>query len=305
MLRFIFQRCLLALTVAFAASLVTFALLNFTVDPAAALAGETDDPHVVEQMRHDLGLDRPAPVRYGEWLGGLFVGRMGTSYTTRQPVLELIAQHAPVTLKLAGLSMLVTLVIALPLGIGAALRPGTWLDRIAQAIAAALQASPGFWIGLLLILVFAVQLGWVPVSGDEGFASYILPSLVLGKGSVPNVMRLTRSATMEVMGADFIRTARAKGYAGWALLQRHALRNALLPVVSVLMLELGNKLGGSVVTEVVFAMDGIGRLALNSVLSGDIPTLQMIVLLMAIVFVAMTLLADLINAWLDPRIRLS
>lgn len=305
MLRFILQRGLLALGVAFAASLITFALLNFAVDTAAALAGETDDPRVVEQVRRQMGLDRPAPQRYAEWLGGLMVGRLGTSYTTRQPVLELIAEHAPVTLKLAGISMLVTLVIALPLGVGAALRPGSHVDRLAQATAAALQASPGFWIGLLLILVFAVQLGWLPVSGDAGWSSFVLPSLVLGKGSVPNVMRLARAGMLEVMGSDYIRTARAKGFGGWALLRRHALRNALLPVVSVLMIELGNKLGGSVVTEVVFAMNGIGRLALNSVLSGDIPTLQMIVLLMALVFVAMTLLADLVNAWLDPRIRLS
>lgn len=305
MLRFVLQRGLLALSVAFAASLITFALLNFAIDPAAALAGETDDPRVVEQVRQQLGLDRPAPQRYAEWLGGLMVGRLGTSYTTRQPVLELIAEHAPVTLKLAGFSMLVTLAIALPLGIGAALRPSSHIDRLAQATAAALQASPGFWIGLLLILVFAVQLGWLPVSGDAGWSSYVLPSLVLGKGSVPNVMRLTRSGMMDVLGSDYIRTARAKGFGGWALLRRHALRNAMLPVVSVLMIELGNKLGGSVVTEVVFAMNGIGRLALNSVLSGDIPTLQMIVLLMALVFVLMTLLADLVNAWLDPRIRLS
>lgn len=305
MFRFIVQRCLLAASVALVASLVTFALLNFAVDPAAALAGETDDPRVVEQLRQQMGLDRPAPERYLEWLSGLVAGELGISFTTRQPVLELIAEHAPVTLRLAGLSMLVTLAIALPLGIGAALRPTSRVDRIAQATAAALQASPNFWIGLLLILVFSVQLGWLPVSGDAGWTSYVLPALVLGKGSVPNVMRLARSGMMEVLASDFIRTARAKGFGGWALLRSHALRNAMLPVVSMLMIELGNKLGGSVVTEVVFAMNGIGRLALNSVLSGDIPTLQMIVLMMAVVFVGMTLLADLINAWLDPRIRLS
>ncbi|MFT3820324.1 MAG: ABC transporter permease [Rubrivivax sp.] len=304
MLRFILQRGLLALSVAFVASLVTFALLNFAVDPAAALVGETDDPQVIERARQQLGLDRPAPVRYVEWLQALAVGNLGESYVMKQPVLDVIAEHAPVTIKLALLSMMVTILIALPLGIGAALRPDSWIDRLAQGTAAAIQASPNFWLGLLFILFFAVHLGLLPVSGDQSLAHFVLPALILGKGSVPNVMRLTRSGLIEVMSSDFIRTARAKGFTGWALLRRHALRNGLLPVVSVLAIELGNKLGGSVVTEVVFAMNGIGRLALNSVLTGDIPTLQMIVLLMAVIFVFMTFLADLLNAWLDPRIRL-
>lgn len=304
MLRFILQRGLLALTVAFVATLVTFVLLNFAVDPAAALVGETDDPRVVEQVRQQLGLDRPAPVRYVEWIKGVAVGDLGNSYVMKQPVLDIIAEHAPVTIKLALMAMLVALLIAMPLGIGAALRPNSWIDRLAQGVAAALQASPNFWLGLLCILFFAVHLGLLPVSGDESLAHFILPALILGKGPVPDVIRLTRSGLMEVMSSDYIRTARAKGFTGWALLRRQALRNGLLPVVSVLMIDLGNLLGGSVVTEVVFAMNGIGRLALNSVLTGDIPTLQMIVLLMAVVFVLMTFLADLLNAWLDPRIRL-
>lgn len=304
MIRFVLRRALLAIAVAFVATLVTFALLNFAVDPAAALVGDTDDPRVVEQVREQLGLDRPAAVRYVEWLGSVVRGDLGESYVMKQPVLDVILEHAPVTIKLALSAMLVALVVALPLGVGAALRPGTWIDRIAQGVAAALQASPNFWVGLIFILFFSVHLGLLPVSGDDSPAHFILPAIILGKGPVPDVIRLTRSGLMEVMSSDFIRTARAKGFTGWGLLRRHALRNGLLPVVSVLMIDLGNLLGGSVVTEVVFAMNGIGRLALNSVLTGDIPTLQMLVLLMAMIFVLMTFLADLLNAWLDPRIRL-
>ncbi|OZI34269.1 ABC transporter permease [Bordetella genomosp. 10] len=305
MLKFLFQRVLLALAVALTASIVTFVLLNFAVDPAAAIVGDTDDPHVIAQVRADLGLDRSVPDRYLTWLGNVLTGDLGRSYVMKQPVMEIIEQHAPVTLRLAFFGILVTMAIGIPLGTIAGLRPGTATDRAVQAVAAALQATPSFWIGLLSILLFAVRLGWLPVSGDASWRNYVLPSFILGAGAAPNVIRLTRSGMMEVMGADYIRTARAKGYRGWALLRRHALRNALLPVVSVLAIELGNKLGGSVVVEVVFAMNGLGRLALNAVLTGDIPTLQMLVLFFAVLFVLMTLLADVLNAWLDPRIRLT
>ncbi|GAA5236967.1 ABC transporter permease [Verticiella sediminum] len=305
MWNFLLQRALLALAVALATSAVTFALLNLSIDPAAALVGDTDDPLVVEQVRKQLGLDRPATVRYAEWLQRLAAGDLGESYVLRQPVLEVFAQHAPVTLKLAFLSLLVTVLVAVPLGIAAAARPDSAWDRLSLTLAAALQASPNFWLGLVFILFFAVHLGWLPVSGDQTWANFVLPALILGTASVPNVMRLTRSGLIDVLQADFIRTARAKGYTGWALLRRHALRNALLPVVGVLAVTLGNSLGGSMVTEVVFAMNGLGRLALNSVLTGDIPTLQMLVLLMALVFVGVTFMADLLNAWLDPRIRVN
>jgi peptide/nickel transport system permease protein len=305
MLKFLVQRGLLAITVAITASIITFTLLNFAIDPAAAIVGETDDPRIVEAVREQLGLNRPAHIRYAEWLTGLMKGDLGQSYVLKTPVFDIIKEHAPVTIRLAFMAMAVTICIAIPLGIAAALRPGEAIDRFALSVAAAIQATPNFWLGLLFILIFAVYLGLVPVSGDDQWTNYILPALILGKGSVPNVMRLTRAGLIEAMSADYIRTAKAKGYIGWKLLRRHALRNAILPVVSVLALELGSQLGGSVVTEVVFSMNGLGRLALNSVMTGDIPTLQMLVLVFAILFVLMTLLADLLNAWLDPRIRLS
>lgn len=304
MLRYALKRLALALLVALSVSVATFALLSFATDPAMAIAGEDADPLVVAQIRERYGLDRPLPVQYGAWLGGLFRGDLGESYHWNRPVAELIATHAPVTIKLALMSILVTIVIALPLGIIAALRPNTLIDRAALSTAVAAQAIPSFWLGLICIILFAVKLRWLPVSGDATLLHFVLPCFVLGASSVPAVMRLTRTGLLEVLGSDYIRTARSKGFRGLSLLLRHALRNAMLPVVSVLAIQLGHKLGGSVIVESVFAINGLGRLALQSILGGDIPTLQMLVFVFALTFVLLTLLADLLNGWLDPRLRL-
>jgi peptide/nickel transport system permease protein len=298
------KRALLALLVALSVSVATFALLNFATDPARAIAGEEADPLLVEQLRERYGLNRPMPVQYAAWILGVARGDLGESYHWRRPVSELIASHAPVTIKLALLSVLVTIVIALPLGIIAAVHPNSLIDRMALSTAVAAQAIPNFWLGLMCIIVFAVQLKLLPVSGDATALHFVLPCFVLGASSVPAVMRLTRTGLLEVLGSDYIRTARSKGYRGVPLLTRHALRNAMLPVVSVLAIQLGNKLGGSVIVESVFAINGLGRLALQSILGGDIPTVQMLVFVFALTFVLLTLLADLLNGWLDPRIRL-
>lgn len=304
MLRYAFKRLVLALLVALSVSVATFALLSFATDPAMAIAGEDADPQVVAQIRERYGLDRPLPVQYAAWIGGLFRGDLGESYHWNRPVSELIATHAPVTIRLALLSILVTIIIALPLGIVAALRPNTIIDRMALSTAVSAQAIPSFWLGLVLIILFAVKLRWLPVSGDATLLHFVLPCLVLGASSVPAVMRLTRTGLLEVLGSDYIRTARSKGFRGLRLLLRHALRNAMLPVVSVLAIQLGHKLGGSVIVESVFAINGLGRLALQSILGGDIPTLQMLVFVFALTFVTLTLVSDLLNGWLDPRLRL-
>ncbi len=305
MLAYALRRLLLALLVALTVSVATFALLNFATDPAQSIAGEDAEPEVVQQIRERYGLDRPLAVQYGAWIAGLAQGNFGDSYHWKRPVSELIAHHAPVTVKLALLAVLVTIVVALPLGIVAALRPNTWIDRIALSTAVAAQAIPNFWLGLMCIILFAVKLHWLPVSGDATLLHFVMPAFVLGMSSVPAVMRLTRTGLLDVLGSDYIRTARAKGYRGLRLLLRHALRNALLPVVSVLAIQLGHKLGGSVIVESVFAVNGLGRLALQSILGGDIPTVQMLVFVFALTFVVLTLVADLLNAWLDPRLRLA
>ena len=305
MLKYILQRGALALAVALVVSFATFMLLNYATDPASALAGEDATPEIVEQIRQTYGFDRPVFVRYFEWLGGVARGDFGESYYWNKDVASLVLERAPVTIALALSALMVTIVIAIPLGAIAALRPNSWADRLALTFAVSAQAIPSFWLGLMLIILLGVMLPILPISGDSSWQHFVMPAFVLGASSVPAVMRLTRTGLIEVMESDYIRTARSKGYRGFALLRRHAMRNALLPVVSGLAVQLGQKFGGSVITESVFAINGLGRLALQSILGSDIPTVQMLIFIFALIFVLMNLLADLLNAALDPRIRIS
>jgi peptide/nickel transport system permease protein len=305
MLGYVLQRAAVGLAVALTISIVTFLLLNAAVDPAQAIAGEEATQQQVEQIRQQLGLDQPLPYQYWRWLSGVLQGDFGESYLFRQDVGQLILSRAPITITLALSAVFVTIIVAIPLGIVAAMRPNSLLDRFALTFAVTAQAVPNFWLGLILIVLLSVTFPIFPVSGDETWTHFVLPALVLGLSSVPAVMRLTRAGLIEVMGSDFIRTARAKGFMPRELLVRHALRNALLPVVSVLAVQLGAKLGGSVITESVFAMNGLGRLAVESILGADIPTLQMLIFIFAMTFIVMTFLADILNAWLDPRVKLS
>jgi peptide/nickel transport system permease protein len=304
MLKYMLQRAALALAVALTVSLAAFLLLNSATDPARAIAGEDAPPEVVETIRTRYGLDKPMAVRYTEWLGGVVQGDFGESYYWHKPVANLVAERAGVTIMLALSALAVTILIAIPLGVLAALRPNSWIDRMALGVAVSAQAVPNFWLGLIMIILFSVMIPIFPVSGDATWLHFVLPAIVLGASSVPAVMRLTRTGLIDVMSADYIRTARSKGYRGMNLLWRHALRNALLPVISVLAVQLGHKFASSVITESIFALNGIGRLALESILGGDIPTVQMLIFVFAIVFVMLNLLADLLNAALDPRIRI-
>jgi len=304
MFNYFLKRAFMALLVALTVSIVAFVLLNVAVDPAQAIAGEDADLLLVEQIRVQYGFDRPIMVQYLDWLSRLLRGDLGESYYWNKPVGELILSHAPVTLRLASMAVFVTIIISLPLGIIAALKQNSLIDRFALSVAVSCQALPVFWFGLVLIIIFSVTWQIFPVSGDTTIIHFILPAFVLGARSVPAVMRLTRNGLLDVMASDYIRTARSKGFGGLRLLFRHAGRNAILPVVSVLAVQLGEKLAGSVITESIFALNGLGRLALESILGGDIPTVQMLVFVFALTFVIMTLAADLINAWLDPRVRL-
>lgn len=304
MLKYTLQRAVLALAVAAVVSFATFLLLNYATDPAHAIAGEDAEPEVVAQIRETYGLNRPIMERYLEWAGGVLRGDFGESYYWHKPVAELVADRAPVTVLLAASALLVTILIAIPLGALAALNPNSAIDRFALTIAVSAQAIPNFWLGLIMIILLGVMLPILPVSGDDSWRHFVLPAFVLGASSVPAVMRLTRTGLIEVMESDYIRTARSKGFRGFSLLRRHALRNAILPVVSVLAVQLGQKFGGSVITETIFAINGLGRLALESILGSDIPTVQMLIFVFAMVFVAMNLVADMLNAALDPRIRI-
>ncbi len=304
MLRFLLQRLGMAAAVAFTLSVVTFLLLYSAVDPAAALAGADATEDQIAAVRREYGLDRPVHVQYLAWLAQVLSGDLGVSWYWKQPIGGLILEHVGPTIVLSLLAVAVTVVVALPLGMAAALRPNSVIDRFAVSFAVAAQAVPTFWLGLMFIVVFALQLKWFPVSGDGSLAHFVLPSLVLGLVSVPAVMRLTRTGLLEALASDYIRTARAKGLLPGRVIWGHALRNALLPVVAVLAVQLGNKLGGSVVTESVFAINGLGRLALQSILAADLPTVQILVFVFALIFVVLNVLADLVNAWLDPRVRI-
>lgn len=305
MFRYVIRRSVMALLVALTVSVATFFLLHSAVDPAEAIAGQEADPEIVEQIRAEHGFDRPLLVQYADWMAGILQGDFGESYYWRRPVGDLVRAHAPVTIKLALAAVFVTFIIAIPLGIAAALRPNTFIDRVALSVAVSAQAIPNFWLGLMFIMFFAVMFPIFPVSGDDTWKHYVMPAIVLGASSVPAVMRLTRTGLLDVMASDYIRTARSKGFYGIRLLLRHALRNALLPIVSVMAIQLGGKLNGSVITESIFALNGLGRLTLDSIIGADIPTVQMLVFIFALLFVVLTFLADLLNAWVDPRIRLS
>jgi peptide/nickel transport system permease protein len=303
MLKFILKRLVLGLAVAFTVSLATFLMLNLAADPAAMVAGEDATQEAIEQIRAQYGFDRPLYVRFFEWMGQLVTGDFGNSYYWKQPVFDLLINRAPVTLTLAAGALTVTIVLGLTLGVLAALKPNGWLDRFALSFGTAAQAVPNFWFGLILIILLGVTFPIFPVSGDSTWMHFVLPCFVLGTSAVPQVLRLTRTGMIEVLGSDYIRTARAKGFRPRQILFRHALRNALLPIVSVITIQIGYKLGGSVITESVFALNGLGRLAYESILGADIPTVQMLVFFFALVFIILSILGDILNAWLDPRMR--
>ena len=303
MLQFILKRLALGLAVAFTVSLATFLMLNLAADPAAMVAGEDATQEAIEQIRVQYGFDRPLYVRFLEWLGQLVTGDFGDSYYWKQPVFDLLIDRAPVTLTLAAGALTVTISLGLTLGVLAALNPNGWLDRFALSFGTAAQAVPNFWFGLILIILLGVSFPIFPVSGDSTWMHFVLPCFVLGTSAVPQVLRLTRTGMIEVLGSDYIRTARAKGFRPRQILFRHALRNALLPIVSVITIQIGYKLGGSVITESVFALNGLGRLAYESILGADLPTVQMLVFFFALVFIILSILGDILNAWLDPRMR--
>jgi peptide/nickel transport system permease protein len=300
---FILKRLLMGACVAITVSIAAFLLLNLSADPAAMIAGEDADRQAIEELRVQYQLDRPLYIRYGVWIGGVLQGDFGDSYYWKKPVLDLFIERAPVTLTLGFSALGIAIFVGLLLGVLAALRPNGWLDRFALSFGTAAQAVPNFWLGLMFIIFFGVMFPIFPVSGDSSWKHYVMPSIVLGMSSVPQILRLTRAGMIDVLASDYIRTARAKGFRSPQILLKHALRNALLPVVSVIAIQFGYKFSGSVITESVFALNGIGRLAYQSILSADIPTVQMLVFLFAIIFILMTILGEILNAWLDPRIR--
>ncbi len=303
MLPFLARRLIVAALVALAVSAVAFGLMFVSGDPAVVLAGQAGRAQDVELIRHAYGLDRPIPLQFLSWIGNAFTGNFGTSLYFNLPVAPIIAERLSVTLVLGSLAFLLALVVAVPLGILASLKPGGTIDRIALMLAVLGQAIPSFWLGLILIVVFGVWYGLVPISGTESWQGYILPVVVLSYYAMPALMRLTRAGMIDVLTADYIRTARAKGASQPRVLLVHAMRNAVLPLVSLAAVQFGLMLSGSIVIESVFAINGLGRLAWESLLRSDLPVVQAIILILSLIYVTLTTVADLINAWLDPRLR--
>jgi peptide/nickel transport system permease protein len=303
MLRYTFRRLGLAVLVAFTVSVVTFAFLRLSSDPAAAMAGEGATAENIEFIRKHYGFDRPLPVQYWEWATRAIKGDFGQSYYLKTDVASVIFERAPVTMKLGVSALSLALVVAIPLGVIAAIRPNTLIDRFALTIAVIGQAMPPFWFALVMMYVLGVSLRLLPVSGSDSWKHFVMPSIALGYYAMPVIMRLTRAGMLEVMASDYIRTARAKGLRTWSVLFKHTLRNAILPVVSVSAVQLGFMLGGSIILETIFQLNGLGRLAWQSIKRNDLEMMQAIVLVMASLYVILMFIGDLINAFLDPRIR--
>jgi peptide/nickel transport system permease protein len=312
MLRFIGWRLVLAVPTLLIVTLFVFSLQKLLPgDPVLTLAGEERDPQVLAFLRDKYRLDDPVAVQYLAWVGNALRGDLGISLKTDQPVLHLIATKLPITIELAILSMLVALLIGIPAGIIAAVRKGEAVDYAASVVALSGISIPNFWLGVLLILIFAVQLQWLPASGfvpiteDLGanLQSMILPSLVLGTGLAATLMRHTRSAMLAVLRSDYIRTARAKGLLPRAVILKHAFRNALVPIVTLTTLLFGELIGGAVLTEQVFGIPGFGKLIVDAVFNRDYAVVQGVVLCVAVAFILLNLLADILYVLINPRLR--
>ena len=305
MRRFILRRLLLLVPVLWGVTTLVFIVTQVLPgDPVDLMLGETARPAQREQLRRTLGLDRPLGVQYADYMGGLLAGNLGVSLHQRRAVSAIILERAPASAELALASLVIAALIALPLGVAAARRPGGGVDLAAGFLAVAGASVPVFWLGPLLIIVFSIGLGWLPVSGREGGLRLILPAATLGAALSPILMRMARSSLLEVLPQDYIGAARAKGLPESKVLWLHALKNACLPLITVLSLQLGALLSGAIITETVFAWPGVGRLVIQAIAARDYPLVQGCVLFIALVYVSANFLADVAYAWLDPRVRL-
>jgi peptide/nickel transport system permease protein len=303
-LRFLARRLVLTVPVLLGVATLVFSLIHFIPgDPALAMLGETAAPEDVAELRTRLGLDRPLLEQYGSFLGGVVQGDLGTSLRTSQPVTEAILERLPATFELAAAAMLAAICFSLPLGIVAAVWRGTSLDHAAMTVALLGISIPNFWLGPLLAIVFAVELGWLPVSGRGTLAHLILPAISLGAALAAILARMTRATLLEELREQYVLAARARGASRTRSVLRHAFRNSLVPVVTLLGLQFGAVLTGAVITETIFSWPGIGRLLIQSIGFRDYPLVQGCILLIAVTYVGVNLLTDLVYGVLDPRIR--
>jgi len=304
MARYVVRRLAQTVLVLLGVTALSFGTLFLSGDPTILMVPETFNAQQVEAFRHQLGFDRPWYVQYGDFLWKAVRGDFGVSLRQQQPTISLIMQRLPATIELAVAALIIALCIGLPLGVMAAIRRGTIWDSLLMLGGLVGQSLPVFWLGLLLIMVFSVKLGWFPVSGIGGVKHLVLPAVTLGLFSTAYLARMARSSMLEVLGRDYVRTARAKGLRQRSVVVQHALRNALIPLVTVIGLQIGALLGGAVITETIFAWPGVGRLTIQAIQGKDLPLVQACVTFLAIIFVFVNLVVDLLYIRLDPRIRL-
>ncbi len=306
MFAFIVRRLALSIPTLFGVLVVVFLLLYVAPgDPVQEMVGERADPETIARLRKELHLDEPLLKQFTLYTGGVLRGDFGNSYITQRPIIQDIRERFPKTLLLAGSAMLLASILGITLGVLSARNPGGWFDRLGLGVAYLGISFPVYWVGLILILVFAVILKWLPPSGYGGIKYLILPALALGSRSIAFLARVTRSSMLDVLGGDFVRTARAKGLKERVVVVRHALRNALIPIITVLGLDFGYYLTGSILTETIFSWPGLGRYVVNAITRRDLPAIQGSVLFLSVVFVLVNLLTDLAYAKADPRVAYS
>jgi peptide/nickel transport system permease protein len=303
--RFLVRRVLLTIPVLLGVATLVFSLIHLVPgDPAQAMLGDGASPQDIAELRTNLGLDRPLPAQYASFLRSAVSGDLGTSFRTGQPVTRMIAERVPATAELALAAMTVAIALAIPLGIVAAVRKNTFADHAAMTFSLAGISIPNFWLGPLMAIVFAVELGWLPVSGRGTLAHLVLPAVSLGLALSAILARMTRASLLEELGELYVRAARARGVSPAAAVLRHALRNSLIPLVTIVALQFGAVLTGAVITETIFAWPGIGRLLIQSIGFRDYPMVQGCILLIAVTYVTVNLITDVMYGVLDPRIRL-
>jgi peptide/nickel transport system permease protein len=301
---YLLRRVLQSLLVLFGVSFVVFFILYLTGDPALVLLPPEASADDIRRFREAMGFDDPFIVQYGRFLSGALRGNFGQSIRHGEPAFDLVIERMPATFELAGAGLLIALCLAIPAGIISAVRRNTAADYVSTVVALLGQSMPTFWLGIMLILVFSVQFNLLPSSGRGGIEHLILPAITLGLFTTARITRLTRSGMLEVLNQDYIRTARAKGVSNPPIVWKHALKNAAIPIVTIVGIELGTLLGGSVITETIFAWPGVGRLSVQAIYNRDYPVVQAAVFLLATTFVLVNLLVDVVYTYLDPRIRL-
>ena len=305
MLGYISKRLGLAVLVALTVSIIAYMLLYLSGDPALAIAGEGARQADIDMVRKTYGFDQPIIVQFGNWVLKLISGDLGTSIYFKTDVGPLILSKLKTTMLLALYALAFALLVSVPLGVLAAIYKNSWIDRLCLAVAVVGQAMPNFFFARILIMLFSISWRLLPVSGSDTWQHFVMPAITLGYYAAPAFMRLIRAGMIEVLEADYIRTARAKGLPTRTVVFKHALRNAIVPVVALAAVQLGFLLGGSIVIETIFALDGLGYLAYQSITHKDFPVTQVIVLLLSVIYILLTLASDIANAWLDPRIRVA